>query len=205
MLPFLNVIYEDRDVFVVNKPSGLLSVPGRGEEKFDSVQSRCQALCAGAMAVHRLDMATSGILMIAKHKEAERHYKTVFEKRFASKTYIAIAQGIMSEKQGSMTEPMRTDWERRPIQMIDFEQGKPAHTDFEVLSYEQGHTRVKLYPHTGRSHQLRLHLAHRGHPILGDEFYGNAQLSPRLLLHATALKLPRLDGKSLHIICPTPF
>lgn len=201
----LNILYEDRDVFVVNKPAGLLSVPGKGEEKFDSIQSRCQALCAGAMAIHRLDMATSGILMVAKHKEAERHYKIIFEQRLAHKTYLAIAEGIIAEQHGSMTEPMRTDWERRPIQMIDFEQGKPAHTDFEVLGYEHGNTRVKLHPRTGRSHQLRLHLAHRGHPILGDEFYGNTQLAKRLLLHACELIVPRSDGKKLHLVCPAPF
>lgn len=203
----LELIFENHDLLVVNKPAGLLSVRGKGEEKTDSVESRCQALFPTAMAVHRLDMATSGILVIAKHKEAERFYKIQFEQRTPKKVYHAVVTGLMPHDTGTMDFPMIVDWERRPIQKICYETGKPALTEYQVLSRSTSNSRVALYPHTGRSHQLRLHLAHLGYPIVGDYWYGSEadKHLPRLLLHAHELNLPQPDGTTLKIVSPTPF
>lgn len=203
----LDVIYEDEALLVINKPSGMLSVPGRGAEKYDSAQSRCQALYPSAMAVHRLDMATSGILLISKHKEAERFYKKQFELRLPRKQYQALVAGHLRQEYGRFDAPMCVDWERRPRQKICYEHGKEALTDYRVLAQEALGSRVLLEPRTGRSHQLRLHLAHAGHPILGDEFYhpeGSAS-APRLYLHAQRLDIARFQGGVLLLVAATPF
>lgn len=201
----LELVYEDADLFAVNKPAGLLSVPGKGAEKFASAQSYCQEVCVGAVAVHRLDMATSGLLLIAKHKEAERYYKGLFEQRRVAKVYHALVEGEIQPARGLMDYPLIVDWERRPRQKVCYETGKAALTHYELLGYENGRSRLALYPHTGRSHQLRVHLATRGHPIIGDEFYNETHPGPRLLLHAHQLDLPRRDGQQLRLVCPTPF
>lgn len=192
----LDIHYEDPDIYVINKPAGLLSVPGRGDDKYDSVQSRCQAFAPAAMAAHRLDMATSGLLLIAKHKAAERHYKQEFAARRVEKRYIAVVHGNIAADHGDIEYPLITDWERRPRQKICYEHGKAAHTSYEVLARDGATTRVALTPHTGRSHQLRVHLAAIGHPILGDEFYAdeNPPAAPRLLLHAETLAAANLHG-----------
>ncbi|MDO4642492.1 MAG: pseudouridine synthase [Cardiobacteriaceae bacterium] len=193
----LDILYEDADIFVINKPAGLLSVPGRGEEKYDSVQSRCQTCVQEAVAVHRLDMATSGLLLIAKHKAAERHYKKQFAERRVEKHYIAVVYGEMENDSGDIHFPLITDWERRPRQKICYIQGKTAHTAYQVITRHNGNTRVSLEPYTGRSHQLRVHLAGIGHPIVGDEFYAQDYLpfnTSRLLLHAESLRVENLHG-----------
>ena len=202
----LDIHYEDPDIYVINKPAGLLSVPGRGEEKYDSVQSRCQAFAPAAMAAHRLDMATSGLLLIAKHKAAERHYKQEFAARRVEKRYIAVVHGSLADDRGDIEYPLITDWERRPRQKICYEHGKTAHTSYKVLARDGATTRVALTPHTGRSHQLRVHLAAIGHPILGDEFYADEHLppAPRLMLHAETLAAANLHGiwQTFHLAAP---
>ena len=205
-MPDLDIHYEDPDILVINKPPGLLSVPGRGEDKYDSVQSRCREIAPEAMAAHRLDMATGGLLLIAKHKAAERHYKQEFAARRVEKRYIALAHGILTPTSGDIRYPLITDWERRPRQKIDYEHGKNAHTGYRVLVVENGNSRVALTPHTGRSHQLRVHLAAIGHPILGDEFYADEHLppAPRLMLHAETLTATNLRGirQLFHLAAP---
>ena len=202
----LDIHYEDPDIYVINKPAGLLSVPGRGDDKYDSVQSRCQEFAPAAMAAHRLDMATSGLLLIAKHKAAERHYKQEFAARRVEKRYIAVVHGSLADDRGDIEYPLITDWERRPRQKICYEHGKTAHTSYEVLARDGATTRVALTPHTGRSHQLRVHLAAIGHPILGDEFYADEHLppAPRLMLHAETLAAANLHGiwQTFHLAAP---
>ncbi|SUO97430.1 pseudouridine synthase [Suttonella indologenes] len=203
----MDIIFEDADIVVVNKPAGLLSVPGRGADKQDSVEWRIKQQYPGAMAAHRLDMATSGVLLVAKHKDAERYYKQCFAQRETEKTYQALCHGHIAASRGEIDFPLRCDWERRPRQMVCYEQGKSALTRYKVLNYEGESTRVALYPFTGRSHQLRVHLAEIGHPIIGDNLYSypqDAQL-PRLLLHAQQLSITDRKGRQRHFYAPLPF
>lgn len=201
----LDILFEDNDLIAVNKPAGLLSVPGKGSEKYDSVESRARQYVAGAVAIHRLDMATSGLMLLAKHKESERFYKIAFEKRLIKKTYIALCEGRIAQESGMIDAPLIVDWPNRPKQKVCFETGKPSLTHYQVLGFERGHTRVALFPHTGRSHQLRLHLAYIGHPILGDEFYHPAPAHPRLYLHAQQLVLENPKGEIQILEAPMPF
>lgn len=203
----LPVVYQDEDVIAVDKPAGLLSVPGRGAEKRDSVEWRIKQEYCGAAAVHRLDMSTSGIMLIAKHKDAERYYKTAFEQRRVKKGYVAICHGLIAEDEGEMNAPLIGDWVNRPKQKVCYETGKAALTRFCVLSRQCDQTRVALFPHTGRSHQLRVHLADKGHPIVGDNLYGDAAdcLLPRLLLHAEWLLFTRRDGVPIKLSTKIPF
>lgn len=201
------VIYEDDDIVAVDKPAGLLSVPGRGVEKADSAQSRIAAICPGAVAIHRLDMCTSGLMLIAKHKDAERHYKRQFEQRLVSKTYYAIVHGCPTPQTGSIELPLIADWPNRPRQKVCHEMGKPALTHYEVIAQEDGRSRIRLIPHTGRSHQLRVHLTAIGHPIVGDNLYGYEadKLEPRLHLHAAALSIHTPQHWPLNLSAPLPF
>ncbi|MCG8707535.1 bifunctional tRNA pseudouridine(32) synthase/23S rRNA pseudouridine(746) synthase RluA [Brenneria sp. 4F2] len=191
--PWLHILYQDRHIMVVNKPSGLLSVPGRAPEHKDSVMSRIQADYPDAQSVHRLDMATSGIIVVALTKAAERELKRQFREREPKKSYIARVWGEMTCDEGLIDLPLICDWPNRPKQKVCFEQGKAAQTEYQVLSRDaDGTTRVKLMPITGRSHQLRVHLLALGHPILGDGFYAHPQArakAPRLLLHAQELSI----------------
>lgn len=184
------VLYSDDDILVVNKPSGLLSVPGRGEDKQECLGYHLEAIYGEQFIVHRLDMDTSGLMVIARHKEAHRHLSRQFQERQTQKTYYAICAGIASQTKGSVKLPMRCDWERRPLQMIDFKQGKGAETHWKIEQQHNDCFLVKLTPITGRSHQLRLHMKSLGHPILGDNLYADPQslkASTRLLLHAQTL------------------
>lgn len=203
----MDIIYEDHDIVVVNKPSGLLSVPGNTPAKHDSVETRIRDIYAGACAVHRLDMDTSGIIVLSKHKDAERYYKRQFAEHLAHKRYIAICHGHLEPKTGDMDFPLIVDWPNRPRQIVSYERGKPSFTHYEVLDYEGENTRVALYPKTGRSHQLRIHLATLEHPIIGDNLYAYAADAdlPRLLLHAEHLELTKMDGTQLNLTVPAPF
>lgn len=202
----LRIIYQDDDIVAVDKPAGLLSVPGRGADKYDSVQSRVAARCLGAVAIHRLDMSTSGLMLVAKHKAAERHYKRQFEQRLVAKTYFAVVRGRLLPHRGQIDLPLIGDWANRPKQKVCHEHGKPAHTAYQLIAYHGANSRVRLHPRTGRSHQLRVHLAALGHPIIGDELYGEHQTpQPRLLLHAAALSVYTPNATRLHLASPTPF
>ncbi|ACU89767.1 RluA family pseudouridine synthase [Desulfomicrobium baculatum] len=187
--PRLAVIHEDRDMVVVNKPSGLLSVPGRTPELFDSVLSRVREIHRGAQAVHRLDLGTSGVLVVATRRKAETILRQQFQDRLTRKLYLARVQGVMSEDSGQVDLPLICDWPNRPMQMVCHDTGKPALTDYQVLESDGESTLVLLRPHTGRSHQLRVHMASLGHPILGDNLYGEQRPGERLLLHASQLGL----------------
>ncbi len=207
-------LYADADLLVLLKPAGLLSVPGRGSDKQDCLSSRAQAHWPDALVVHRLDIATSGLIVMARHKTAQALLSNAFAQREVYKRYEALAWGqVDSTAWQAIEAPMRCDWERRPRQMIDWQAGKPSTTRYRPTPSQNavpaGCTRLWLEPITGRSHQLRVHLAHLGHPLLGDALYAPEaaqQLAPRLQLHAQALGFthPR-TGKPLFFYAPADF
>jgi tRNA pseudouridine32 synthase/23S rRNA pseudouridine746 synthase len=183
------LLYGDDAVLVVCKPAGLLAVPGRGAAGADNLLARLQALHADAMVVHRLDMATSGLMVCARGAAAQRTLSMAFEARRVAKRYEAIVEGCVAGEEGQIDAPLAADWPRRPRQQVDVERGKPSQTHWRVLQREADTTRLMLTPITGRTHQLRVHLQHIGHPIRGDALYAPAPLaSSRLLLHATQLR-----------------
>lgn len=184
------VIYVDDAILVVNKPSGLLSVPGRGDDKYECLNFHLEPHFGELFIVHRLDMDTSGLMVIARNKESHRILSRQFQERQTRKTYHAMCFGKPTQQSGSIHLPMRCDWEKRPLQMIDFKLGKSASTQWKVVDQYAQSCKVELTPITGRSHQLRLHMKSLGHPILGDNLYADKatlQLSTRLMLHATEL------------------
>lgn len=186
------VLHADAHWIVIDKPAGLPSVPGRAPGLQDCAASRVQALYPDALVVHRLDMATSGLLLMARGLHAQRGLSTAFEHRRVDKHYIAVASGRLEPDAGLIDLPLAADWPRRPLQKVDHQHGKPALTHWQVLQREPDSTRLLLRPLTGRSHQLRLHLAAIGHPLLGDSLYAPPEvqaLAPRLLLHAARLEL----------------
>ncbi|SLN68417.1 Ribosomal large subunit pseudouridine synthase A [Aquimixticola soesokkakensis] len=192
----LVILHVDHEILVVDKPSGLLSVPGKGEHLADCLIARVQAVYPEALLIHRLDRDTSGVMIFALTPNAQRHIGLQFEKRMTKKTYVARVFGRLAEKTGTVNLPLIVDWPNRPLQMVDFERGREAVTDWRVVRYEDTATRVRLYPKTGRSHQLRVHMREIGHPILGDPFYatGAARAAPRLMLHAENLRLRHPEG-----------
>lgn len=196
---------------VVNKPAELLSVPGKGAELYDSILTRIQWEFPEAETAHRLDMSTSGILLIALTKDAERELKRQFRERETHKRYIADVAGIMEEDGGVVNLPLICDWENRPRQMVCFERGKPAVTEYRVLyrDRKQRYTRVELTPITGRSHQLRVHMLALGHVILGDRFYATGSdfsTRNRLALHASELSFQHpTTAKTMHFQAPFQF
>jgi len=204
----LVILHEDHELLVVDKQSGLLSVPGKGEHLSDCLLARVQAAFPTALLVHRLDRDTSGVIVFALSPHAQRHLGLQFERRQVKKTYVARVWGEISDKKGSIDLPLIVDWPNRPLQMVDFENGKKAVTDWRVVRARAGETRVRLMPQTGRSHQLRVHMKEIGHPILGDPFYahGPAREYPRLMLHSETLQLRHPDGGAgVRINAPAPF
>ncbi len=190
--PYLEFLYRDSDIAVVNKPSGLLSVPGKAPEHQDSLIKRVNRVLPTATVVHRLDMATSGVMVLALNKAAHRHLSRQFETRQTRKRYFARVWGQLTQDNGTVDLPLICDWPNRPKQKVDYEVGKPALTRYEVVYSNQHESLVALYPITGRSHQLRVHMLALGHPILGDRLYGSEksrQAAARLQLHASALQL----------------
>lgn len=188
----LPILFQDAYMLVVNKPAGLLSVPGRLDEHKDSLFTRLQAVYPDVLTVHRLDMATSGLMVFARGKAAHRTLSIAFEKRQIHKRYLARVWGRPDQPSGRVDLPLITDWPNRPRQMVDFEIGKPSQTEWTLLSSDDQTSLVKLSPVTGRSHQLRVHMAEIGHPILGDQFYGTPEsraAASRLCLHASELGL----------------
>lgn len=207
--PYLSIVYQDNDLLVLNKPSGLLTVPGKDPKHADCLIRRANMVFPSAKIVHRLDMATSGIICLALNKEAHRHVSMQFQQRETAKRYIAIVEGKVQAQTGQVDLPLICDWPNRPKQMVDHENGKPSLTHFQVLEHLDNATRVLLTPVTGRSHQLRVHMLSLGHVILGDRLYANEQAkarAERLQLHAEYLQLTHPStGQLMEFEAPAPF
>jgi tRNA pseudouridine32 synthase/23S rRNA pseudouridine746 synthase len=207
----LDILYRDEHLIILNKPSGLLSVPGRGEERRDSLAVRVQREFPQALVVHRLDMPTSGLMLMALSVEAQSVMGRLFQQRKVEKQYLAVVAGRPDPIQGEVDLPLITDWPNRPRQRVDHDIGKAALTRYTLLEYDprSDTSRVLLEPHTGRSHQLRVHMKEIGHPILGDELYAPPRwhaAAPRLLLHAERLDFAHpLSGEPVSIECPADF
>lgn len=208
----LRILHQDHHLLVLDKPAGLLTVPGRGPELADCLIARAQAVFPEALLVHRLDRDTSGVIVFALTKQAQRDLSLQFEERRTKKIYVARLWGELTPKTGTVDLPLIVDWPNRPRQHVNHETGKPAVTDWRVLRVENGPegptTRVRLMPKTGRSHQLRVHMMELGHPILGDPFYaeGPARAFPRLMLHAESLRVNHPDGgRGETFKAPCPF
>lgn len=206
----LNIVYQDDSLLVIDKPAGLLSVPGRGPDKADCLAARVQARFADALVVHRLDMSTSGLLLFARGAQMQSELSRLFRERQIGKRYIAVVHGLLAEDAGEVELPLIVDWPNRPLQKVDFEIGKHSLTRYRLLDRDEAQdlSRVELEPVTGRSHQLRVHMAALGHPILGDDLYGGPAFSraERLLLHATDLRLIHpLTAATLEFHAPPPF
>ncbi|CUH85156.1 RluA family pseudouridine synthase [Thalassovita mediterranea] len=204
----LEILHEDHEIVVVNKPSGLLSVPGRGEHLADCLLTRVQAVFPQALLVHRLDRDTSGVMIFGLTPHAQRNLSMQFEKRTTKKSYIARVHGRIEEKTGTVDLPLIVDWPNRPRQMVCHETGKEAVTLWRVLKASDTETRVRLTPKTGRSHQLRVHMLALGHVILGDPLYatGEAADHPRLMLHSEELRVNHPEsGKGMSFRAKAPF
>ena len=211
----LSILHADDSLLVIDKPSGLLAVPGRGAALQDCAASRAQALYPDALVVHRLDMATSGLMLLARGPAAQRALSIAFARREIDKRYVALVAGLVPLPPGDgwaeIDLPLAADWPQRPRQKVDPVSGKPSLTRYRVLAQDAQHgcTRVELQPMTGRTHQLRVHLLALGQPILGDALYAPPEVqarSPRLLLHASALSLAHpAGGERLHFHSAPPF
>jgi len=204
----LAVLHADHEIVVVDKPPGLLTVPGKGPGLADCLIARLRAVYPEVLLVHRLDRDTSGVMVFALTPAAQRHLGRQFEKRRVAKTYAARVWGAVAAREGTVDLPLTVDWPNRPRQKVDHDKGRAAVTDWKVQRVEGETTRLRLYPRTGRSHQLRVHMAEIGHPILGDPLYatGQAADAPRLMLHAEELRLRHPDGgRGLRFRAPLPF
>ncbi len=207
-------MHADDACIVVDKPAGLLSVPGRGPDKQDCLARRVQTAFPDALVVHRLDMATSGVWLMARGLAMQRAFSRAFEQQIVDKRYVAVVAGRMTPPDtddgwGEIDLPLAADWPRRPLQKVDRHQGRPSLTRWRILEEGEDRTRLELAPRTGRSHQLRVHLQAIGHPILGDTLYAppKAQaLAPRLLLHACELRMTHpASGEPLRVRSSAPF
>lgn len=203
------VLYHDDYVVALNKPSGLLSVKGIGIDKIDCLAVRVASAIEGARIVHRLDMDTSGVIVMARDADTHRELSRQFQDREIQKTYIAVVGGVVEQESGLIDIPIRKDFDNPPCQCVDFEQGKASQTNWRVLERQTARTRLELKPITGRSHQLRIHLRELGYPILGDDLYADEQmqqLAPRLLLHALTLSFVHPKSKEkMSITAHCPF
>lgn len=203
----IRVIHADHEVVLVDKPAGLLSVPGKGDHLADCMIERLRGAFPHVLLVHRLDRDTSGLMIFALTPHAQRHLGLQFENRQMKKVYVARLSGLLEPKEGMVDLPLCVDWENRPRQHVDHEKGRPAQTGWRVVRHDGDTTRVRLYPKTGRSHQLRVHMLSLGHPILGDPLYatGAARDYPRLMLHAESLRFRHPDGgagMNFSVKCP---
>jgi tRNA pseudouridine32 synthase/23S rRNA pseudouridine746 synthase len=204
----LRLLHADAWLVAIEKPAGLLAVPGRGEDKQDCAWARVRAQFADALVVHRLDMATSGVMVFGRGLAAQRQLGIAFAQRAVHKRYVALVHGTLASAQGEIDLPLAADWPARPKQKVDAALGKPSLTRYRQLAVdgESNTTRVELEPLTGRSHQLRVHLLAIGHPIVGDALYGADDEAPRLMLHATQLDLPHpAHGQTLVLRSDAPF
>ncbi len=204
-------LYADDSLIVVDKPTRLLSVPGRGEDKQDCLIARVKADYPDALIVHRLDFDTSGLVVLARGKAMHRALSIAFQEREVEKRYVAVVDGKLMATQGEVNLPLLVDWPNRPLHKVDFEHGKPSQTRFRQLAYDAAthSTRVELTPETGRTHQLRVHMLALGHVILGDPLYAEGETrakAERLLLHAEFLAFTHpLSGQRLEFSAPAPF
>lgn len=207
----IDILYMDDDLLIANKPSGLLSVPGKGPENQDCLYKRALAVNPNARIVHRLDQATSGIVMFPLNYPCLKQLTHQFEARSIHKRYIAVVDGLVEADEGEIQLPLICDWPNRPKQKVCYEHGKSAHTRYKVLERDTDNwrSRVQLEPVSGRTHQLRVHMLSLGHPILGDRLYAPEAViarSPRLLLHAQELWLDHpITHQLLSIHCPARF
>jgi tRNA pseudouridine32 synthase / 23S rRNA pseudouridine746 synthase len=203
------LVYVDEHLLVLDKPAGLLAVPGRGEDKQDCLALRAQRLWPDALVVHRLDMATSGLFVMGRGIAMQRRLSRAFAEREVDKRYEAVVAGRVEQDGGAISLPLAADWPRRPMQKVDSEHGRPSETRWTVTTRTEDTTRLLLEPLTGRTHQLRVHLLAIGHPIVGDALYAPPQvqaLSPRLLLHASGLRLAHpAGGEPLAFDSAAPF
>lgn len=186
------VLYQDKQLLVLDKPSGLLAVPGRGADLQDCLSARVQAAFPSALVVHRLDRDTSGLMVMALHADAQRSLSRQFADRSADKRYVAVVFGCPIASEGVVDLPLRKDFDRPPRHRIDPIEGRPASTSWQLIERFADRSRLAVRPLTGRSHQIRIHLATLGHPILGDNLYAHREalaMAPRLLLHAERLSL----------------
>jgi tRNA pseudouridine32 synthase/23S rRNA pseudouridine746 synthase len=205
----LEILFADNSLLAVNKPSGLLTVPGRGPAKQDCLLARLQTVYPEVLVTHRLDMETSGIVLFARTASMQSELGKRFASRKIAKVYIAEVQGEPEPDQGTVDLPLIADWPNRPKQRIDLEAGKPSVTHYRVLAGNGNSSLVALFPETGRSHQLRVHMMSLGHPIIGDRLYGDSGSgipAARLQLHAQQLAfIHPATNESLTISCPAPF
>lgn len=204
----LVILHEDAEVLLVDKPSGLLSVPGKGPALADCLITRIQAVFPEALLVHRLDRDTSGVMIFAMTPYAQRHLGLQFEKRMTRKTYVARVWGVPTDTSGLIDLPLIVDWPNRPLQKVCHETGKPAQTEWKRIKDDRETARIRMHPKTGRSHQLRVHMQSLGHPILGDPFYatGPARDYPRLMLHSEELRFKHPQGgRSMKVRSAAPF
>ena len=203
----LQFLHEDAQLIVMDKPAGLLSVPGKLEGRQDCLLTRLQAARWDALLVHRLDCDTSGVIIFARTRQAQGFLGQEFEYRRAHKTYVARLHGVLAEDQGTIDLPLGSDWDYRPRQKVTPD-GRPARTDWQVVDRSDIETRVRLTPHTGRSHQLRVHMLALGHPIIGDQIYApeTSRQYPRLMLHAETLSLHHpASGERVSFAAAAPF
>ena len=201
----LTTVYADARLVVCDKPSGLLSVPGRGPEKAVCASAILRERYGEILIVHRLDMDTSGLMIFARTKDAQRALSMAFEKRRVRKQYEALVQGAPDADEGTINAAIARHSRQRPLRHLDPD-GREAITHWRILERHHGFSRVLLSPETGRSHQLRLHMASLGHPILGDGFYGDETSHQRLCLHAKSLAFPHPEnGETVQVECPAPF
>jgi tRNA pseudouridine32 synthase/23S rRNA pseudouridine746 synthase len=202
-------VYQDDRLVLLDKPSGLLAVPGRGPDLQDCLSTRVQALLPSALVVHRLDRDTSGLMVMALDLDAQRELSRQFAERTVEKCYVAIVFGCPHAAEGTIDIPMRKDFDHPPRHMIDLVNGRPAHTSWRLVKRCGDRSRLEIQPLTGRSHQIRLHLATLEHPILGDNLYAHYEarlMAPRLLLHAERLTLSHpADGRRLTWTTACPF
>ncbi|WP_378948058.1 pseudouridine synthase [Paracoccus sp. R86501] len=202
------ILHADHEILIVDKQTGLLSVPGRGDDRADCLISRLRRAFPTVLLVHRLDLDTSGVMVFGLTPHAQRNLSKQFEERQTKKSYVARVWGQLEPKTGRVDLPLMVDWPNRPRQKVDHEEGRPSQTDWRVMKALADETRVRLMPVTGRSHQLRVHMAESGHPILGDPLYatGAAADFPRLMLHAETLRIRHPDGGVHHSFsAPVPF
>ena len=202
----LDIVFRDAALIVVDKPAGLLAVPGRGSERQDCLETRLEVRFGPLIAVHRLDMDTSGLMIFARTRDAHSILSGQFRSHAIEKVYTALVSGRVDGETGTIDLPIGRDWEHRPLRRIDRTDGKPAITHWRRLRQDENAALLKLTPKTGRTHQLRLHCASTGHPILGDRLYGDAESAERLCLHACGLSFAHpVNEARVELTTPAPF